>query len=50
MNLTLKGIGKICPRLITKQHLLAITSDFFQTDIHPTVGTDVNRDHNKTTT
>ena len=46
MNLTLKGIVKIYPRLITKRHyilsLKKITSDFFQTDNQPTVCTTVN--------
>ena len=36
MNLTLKGIEKICPRLITK----------WQTDNQPTVGMNVNGDYN----
>ena len=49
MNLTLKGIVKICPRLITKRHWLLIfqTVNFFQTDNQSTVGTNITGNHNK---
>ena len=53
MNLTLKGIVKICSRLITKRHWLPMFEGekkspviFVQTDNQPTVGTNVTGNHN----
>ena len=50
MNLTLKGIVKICPRSITKRHyILSLkkkSNYFFQTDNQPTVDTNVTGNHN----
>ena len=42
MNITLKGIVKICPHLSQRHYILSlkkITGDFFRTDNQPTVGT-----------